>query len=298
MRIVIAPDKFKGSLSAPDVCQAPRKGPAGGRWREPGRPPDSRGRRRRGHPRRRRRLRLHPPERHGQRPHRPADPGRLRRPRPRGRHRNGGGLRAWPCSRRYTVAGSPTRQRRHGHQPWHRPADPRGAGRRLPADHPGRRRQRQHRRRRRRSCRDSAPGSSTPTATNCPPGGAALANLHRIDFSGFERPAGRRHALCWPVRRRQPAAGRRRRRGDLRPAEGCLPGRTWRIARRRPGQLRRSPGRRDRTPRRRPADAPGAGAAGGVGYAAIAVLAATRGRASTSCLNSPDWPTGWPAQTW
>jgi glycerate kinase len=47
-------------------------------------------------------------------------------------------------------------------------------------------------------------------------------------------------------------------------------------ARRRPGQVCRSPGQGNRARAIKAAEAPGAGAAGGVGYAAIAVLAATR----------------------
>ncbi len=35
MRIVIAPDKFKGSLSAPDVCRHLEKGLQRGRRRQP-----------------------------------------------------------------------------------------------------------------------------------------------------------------------------------------------------------------------------------------------------------------------
>jgi glycerate kinase len=64
MRIVIAPDKFKGSLSAPEVARHLDAGlqSATGHNLDV--------------------LRLHTQERHGQRPHRAAAPGGLRGPRP------------------------------------------------------------------------------------------------------------------------------------------------------------------------------------------------------------------------
>ena len=42
----------------------------------------------------------------------------------------------------------------------------------------------------------------------------------------------------------------------------------------------------------------GAGAAGGVGYAAIAALAATRRPGIDVVLDLPGWPGSWPARTW
>ena len=183
MRVVIAPDKFKGSLSAPDVARHLAAGlqaatgsnldivlipvADGGEGTLDAAVGSG----------------FSPPQRGRERAHRGTADRRLRGPRPGGGHRDGGRLRA----------GGPARQRRRRlgqrhrrHEPGHRRADPRGAGRRLPADHPRASAAAPTPTAAPASCRASAPGSSTPTGRELPPGGAALARLDRIDFTGFD----------------------------------------------------------------------------------------------------------------
>ena len=280
MRIVIAPDKFKGSLSAPDVARHLENGAAGG-CRTAGRVTLEV-------------LRIPVADGGEGTLDAAVGSGFTRRSavvsgptgQPltaefavRGREAviemaAASGLAVLPG---VTAAGGPDSATGQGTatQPGHRRTDPGSARRRLPADHPGRRRQRQHRRRRRASCRDSAPGSSTPTATNSRPAAPPWRDLAGIDFSGFDsRLDEARFILASDVD--NPLLGPGRRRRDLRPAEG-------RHRRRTSATLDAALANFVQVlageigPRAvKAADAPGAGAAGGVGYAAIAVLAATR----------------------
>lgn len=107
-----------------------------------------------------------------------------------------------------------------------------------------------------------------------PAGGAALANLHRIDFSGFEpRLVETRFVLASDVA--NPLLGAGGAAAIFGPQKGATPqdvGLLDAALARFVEVLAREIGFRAE----RAADAPGAGAAGGVGFAAIAVLAATR----------------------
>jgi glycerate kinase len=107
-----------------------------------------------------------------------------------------------------------------------------------------------------------------------PPGGAALANLHSIDFSGFEpRLVETRFVLASDVD--NPLLGAEGAAAIFGPQKGATPqdvGLLDAALARFVDVLAREIGFRAE----RAADAPGAGAAGGVGFAAIAVLAATR----------------------
>ncbi len=108
-----------------------------------------------------------------------------------------------------------------------------------------------------------------------PAGGAALATLHRIDFTGFEpRLVDTRFVLASDVD--NPLLGPQGAAAVFGPQKGAsTPGRRLLDAAlaRFVEVLAREIGFRAV---KRAAEAPGAGAAGGVGYAAIAVLAATR----------------------
>ena len=122
------------------------------------------------------------------------------------------------------------------------------------------------------SSRPWAPSCSTPPAASCRPGGAALARLVRLDL---DRPRGDRWPecrSCWPTtwttrcsgprgaaavfgpQKGATAAGRRHARGGAPPLGGVVEAQTG------PGF----------------AVTPGAGAAGGTGFAALALLGAHR----------------------
>ncbi|WP_018760862.1 glycerate kinase [Arthrobacter sp. 135MFCol5.1] len=107
-----------------------------------------------------------------------------------------------------------------------------------------------------------------------PPGGAALANLHSIDFTHFEpRLADTRFVLASDVD--NPLLGAQGAAAVFGPQKGATPqdvGMLDAALARFVEVLAREIGFRAV----KAAEAPGAGAAGGVGYAAIAVLAATR----------------------
>ncbi|MCU1515595.1 MAG: glycerate kinase [Pseudarthrobacter sp.] len=112
------------------------------------------------------------------------------------------------------------------------------------------------------------------TGNDLPPGGAALANLHRIDFTGFEpRLVETRFVLASDVD--NPLLGPMGAAAVFGPQKGAAPQDVDLLdtaLARFVEVLAREIGFRAE----RAAEAPGAGAAGGVGYAAIAVLAATR----------------------
>ena len=107
-----------------------------------------------------------------------------------------------------------------------------------------------------------------------PPGGAALARLDRIDFSGFDsRLDEARFVLASDVD--NPLLGTEGAPAIFGPQKGATPEDVATLD----GALAtlcECPRRRDRPPCTQGGGLPGAGAAGGVGYAAIAVLAATR----------------------
>ena len=166
------------------------------------------------------------------------------------------------------------RQRQGRHEPGHRRTDPRRPGRRLPADHPGRRRQRQHRRRRRGPAgpRRQAPRrrrQRTP-ARRCRPGATCDASTSPASTPAWRRPASSWPATsttpCWVPKAPLRSSARRR----------APPRRTWQHWTP-PWPTSSDVLAAEIGPRAlKAADAPGAGAAGGVGYAAIAALAATR----------------------
>ena len=112
------------------------------------------------------------------------------------------------------------------------------------------------------------------TGNELPPGGAALANLHRIDFTDFEpRLVETRFVLASDVD--NPLLGPQGAAAVFGPQKGATPQDVDLLdtaLARFVEVLAREIGFRAE----RAAEAPGAGAAGGVGYAAIAVLAATR----------------------
>ena len=112
------------------------------------------------------------------------------------------------------------------------------------------------------------------TGNELPAGGAALANLHRIDFTGFEpRLVETRFVLASDVD--NPLLGPQGAAAVFGPQKGATPQDVDLLdtaLARFVEVLAREIGFRAE----RAAEAPGAGAAGGVGYAAIAVLAATR----------------------
>ena len=309
MRIVIAPDKFKGSLSAPDVARHLEEGlqaasASRGRvpWRYSGFPWPTAAK-----------APWMPPSA-------PASPagapwsaappasrsGGVCGPRPGGSHRDGGGLRARrPAAlrwRRHGILAAGWRRRpglRHrqgGHQPGHRRTHPGRAGRRLPADHLGRRRQRQHRRRRRGP---AGTRRQTPRRRRqrTPAGGAALADL-AASTSPASNPGWTRPALSWPATwttpcwaPRAPRRSSARRRAPHPRTSASLDAALANFVEVLAREIGPAGAERPRTHRapERPA------------------ASATRpsrswprraGRASTSCLNSPNWPTGWPAPTW
>ncbi|MEJ1195306.1 glycerate kinase [Pseudarthrobacter sp. CCNWLW207] len=112
------------------------------------------------------------------------------------------------------------------------------------------------------------------TGNELPAGGAALANLHRIDFTGFEpRLVETRFVLASDVD--NPLLGPQGATAVFGPQKGATPQDVELLdtaLARFVEVLAREIGFRAE----RAAEAPGAGAAGGVGYAAIAVLAASR----------------------
>jgi glycerate kinase len=112
------------------------------------------------------------------------------------------------------------------------------------------------------------------TGNELPPGGAALANLHRIDFTGFEpRLVETRFVLASDVD--NPLLGPQGAAAVFGPQKGATPQDVDLLdaaLARFVEVLAREIGFRAE----RAAEAPGAGAAGGVGFAAIAVLAASR----------------------
>ena len=112
------------------------------------------------------------------------------------------------------------------------------------------------------------------TGNELPAGGAALANLHRIDFTGFEpRLVETRFVLASDVD--NPLLGPEGAAAVFGPQKGATPQDVELLdtaLARFVEVLAREIGFRAE----RAAEAPGAGAAGGVGYAAIAVLAASR----------------------
>lgn len=112
------------------------------------------------------------------------------------------------------------------------------------------------------------------TGNELPDGGAALANLHRIDFTGFEpRLVETRFVLASDVD--NPLLGPQGAAAVFGPQKGATPQDVELLdtaLARFVEVLAREIGFRAE----RGAEAPGAGAAGGVGYAAIAVLAASR----------------------
>lgn len=112
------------------------------------------------------------------------------------------------------------------------------------------------------------------TGNELPDGGAALANLHRIDFTGFEpRLVETRFVLASDVD--NPLLGPQGAAAVFGPQKGATPQDVELLdtaLARFVEVLAREIGFRAE----RAAEAPGAGAAGGVGYAAIAVLAASR----------------------
>lgn len=112
------------------------------------------------------------------------------------------------------------------------------------------------------------------TGNELPAGGAALANLHRIDFTGFEpRLVETRFVLASDVD--NPLLGPQGAAAVFGPQKGATPQDVELLdtaLARFVEVLAREIGFRAE----RAAEAPGAGAAGGVGYAAIAVLAASR----------------------
>ncbi|MEJ1181629.1 MULTISPECIES: glycerate kinase [unclassified Pseudarthrobacter] len=112
------------------------------------------------------------------------------------------------------------------------------------------------------------------TGNELPAGGAALANLHRIDFTGFEpRLVETRFVLASDVD--NPLLGPQGAAAVFGPQKGATPQDVELLdtaLARFVQVLAREIGFRAE----RAAEAPGAGAAGGVGYAAIAVLAASR----------------------
>ena len=117
-------------------------------------------------------------------------------------------------------------------------------------------------------------GSSTPPAAELPRGGAALAALDRLDLSGLHPRLAQAPRWWSPATSTTRCSGRTGRGRGLRAAEGREPaGR--RAARRcaaplgRRRRRRRAFGRSSDGARR---DRPGAGAAGGVGFGAMAVL--------------------------
>ena len=269
MRVVIAPDKFKGSLSAPDVARHLAAGlqAATGSNLDVLRIPVADGGE----------GTLTPPSA-------PASPAaappsaappaqRVRadfavRGRERG-HRNGRRVR--PCRPAWRRSGQPDSAAARRHEPGHRRTDPGSARRRVPADHPRRRRERQHRRRRRRP---PGPRRQAPRrrGSELPPGGGALARLDRIDFSGFDsRLDDTRFILASDVD--NPLLGAEGAAAVFGPQKGATPADVAALDAALAhfvDVLAAEIG--PRAPKA--AAAPGAGAAGGVGYAAIAVLAA------------------------
>ena len=196
------------------------------------------------------------------------------------------------------LPGRPHQGRQDRHQPRHRRTDPGRARRRLPQDHSGRRRERQHRRRRRRPAGTRRRSSSTLTATNCRRRRRSPRQSGPDRLLRLRRPAGRGTDLSWRQRRGQPLLGAEGAAAIFGPQKGATPDGRRRILDAAVSHFVDVLAAEIGPRALKAADAPGAGAAGGVGYIAIAVLAASAGRASTSCLNSPDCETGWPAPTW
>ena len=136
-------------------------------------------------------------------------------------------------------------------------------------DRAGRRRQRQHRRRRRACCRRSARGSWTTTGDELPLGGGALAQADEVDLSELDwRLDGVEFVLASDVD--NPLLGPRGAAAVYGPQKGATPDDVGGWTVRRLGAVVWPDAMRPGTGR----DIAGAGAAGGVGFAALARAAA------------------------
>ena len=232
VRALIAPDKFKGSLTAGEVADALAAGLRSAAFHRQGRDGPLRtastGGRRGRQRGRRRRLRLHPAQLHRRRTHRPACPGQHRVRRRHRRRRGGQHLRPRAPAGRNPGAAECLQPRLRRSCPV-RPQPETGQDRAGPG------RQRQHRRRHGNAHRPRVqlPRRRRPPALR-QRRGAGADPQHPPD----RPPRTGRHRARRRQRRPQPAARRPGRTGGLRPAKG----------RRTRGD--RGPGQRPRTFRR------------------------------------------------
>ena len=185
--------------------------------------------------------------------------------------------------------------RHHGHEPGHRRTHPGRARRRLPADHPGRRRQRQHRRRR-GLLQGLGARFLDADGNELPPAAPPWPTCDRIDFSGFDSALDEaRFVLASDVD--NPLLGPEGAAAIFGPQKGATPEDVALLDAALANfvdVLAGEIGPRAERPRTLRAPEPPAASATPPSRS----WPRPAGRASTSCWNSPNWRTGWPAPIW